>query len=122
MDNCESPRQHRKQRLQALHPRRIEGRTDSNTFFSTIQSVQGHTCIQIFILLLSKFIYIHLMKRKSTSHGAYQDFICKVGAPNLLHTNNLKTQTGDKWRQISRVNVTEQINSAPHDQNQNHSE
>jgi hypothetical protein len=46
----------------------------------------------------------------------------KIGAPNLLLTDNSKTQTGKKWRKTSRDNVTRQVNIAPHNQQQNQSE
>jgi hypothetical protein len=39
MDRRENPRQHHKTRIQALHPRRITGRTDLDTFFSSVESV-----------------------------------------------------------------------------------
>ena len=38
MENRKFPRQHRKKRLSSLHVRRIPGRVDTDTFFSTINS------------------------------------------------------------------------------------
>jgi hypothetical protein len=52
IDKREAPRQHRKKRVQALHPSRIEGRPDSDTFFSSIKSIKGFACIQIFFACL----------------------------------------------------------------------
>jgi hypothetical protein len=52
MDKREAPRQHRKQRVQALHPKRIEGRMDLDTFFSSIRSVRNYVCVQIFYYVL----------------------------------------------------------------------
>ena len=42
MDKRESPRQHRKKRLLPLHPNRLPGCTDSDTFFASIQSIRGY--------------------------------------------------------------------------------
>jgi hypothetical protein len=122
MENREAPHQHRKSRVLPLHPKRIKGRTDSDTFFSSIKSVGGFTCVKIFVSLLSQFIFVRCMRREAHSHGAYQDFVRNVGAPNILLTDNSQTQTGKKWTATSRANVTKQINSVPHNQNQNHAE
>jgi hypothetical protein len=59
------------------------------------------------------------MRKESQSHGAYQDFIQNVGAPNVLLTDNARTQIGKKWTKTSRENVTRQIKSIPNYQNQN---
>ena len=80
MENRESPRQHRKKQLLPLHPNRLLGRTDSNTFFSSIQSIRGYKCVQLFYYLLSCYTYISYMRRESNSHQAYQDFIRDIGA------------------------------------------
>ena len=122
MDNRHSMRQHRKQRILPLHPRRIKGRTDSDTFFSSITSRRGFRCVQLFVCLLSDFLYVKCLRRESHSHSAYQDFICEVGAPNTLLTDNSQTQTGDLWRATSRKNATRQTHSVPHNQNQNTAE
>jgi hypothetical protein len=62
MDKREAPRQHRKKRVQAFHPKRIEGRTDSDTFFLSIKSVRGYACIQIFFVCLHKFTFVRGMR------------------------------------------------------------
>ena len=116
MDTRGEPRQHRKQRLVPLHPTRLNGRTDSDTFYSSIKSIRGYTCIQLFVHLPSQNIYIVPMRRESQSHGAYQDFIRYVGAPNVLLTDNAKTLIGKKWLKISRAHVIKQIASVPHNQ------
>jgi hypothetical protein len=88
MDKRESPRQHRKQRVQALHPKRIEGRTDSDTFFVSIKSVRNYACVQIFYSALQRYIFVPGMRKESESHGAYQDLVREVGTPNILLTDN----------------------------------
>ena len=122
MENREAPRQHRKQRLLPLHPRRLEGRTDSDTFFASEKSIRNFTCIQLFFHVPSGFIYVRCMRREAHSHGAYQDFVREVGAPNLLLTDNARTETGKKWTKTSRDNITKQVAIAPHNQNQNQAE
>ena len=122
MENRENMRHHRKARILPLHPRRVKGRTDSDTFFSSVTSIRGFRCVQLFVCLLSDFLFVKCLRRESQSHSAYQDFIRDVGAPNSLLTDNSQTQTGKLWTQTSRNNATSQIHSVPHNQNQNTAE
>jgi hypothetical protein len=122
MENRVAPRQHRKQRLLPLHPRRLEGRTDSDTFFSSVKSIRGYTCAQLFFHVGTGYLFVRCMRRESHSHGAYQDYIRNVGAPNVLLTDNSRTQIGQKWTKTSRENITKQIHIAPHNQQQNQAE
>ena len=116
MDKREAPRQHRMKRVLALHPKRIEGRTDSDTFFSFIKSVRGYTCIQIFFACAAKLVFAQYMRKEMESHEAYQDLIREVGAPNLLLTRNAQTETGKKRTKTSRDNATRQVKTFPHNQ------
>ena len=76
----EIPRQHRKKRLLMLYPRRFKGRTDTDMFFSTVKSIRGYLCVQIFCHALSDYLFVRCMQRDSHSHGAYQGYIREVGA------------------------------------------
>jgi hypothetical protein len=120
VDRRENLRQHRKTRIQALNPTsRISSRTDSDAFFSSVESVRKNMSVQIFFSVLTKFLYVKGMRGESHSHGAYQDFVQDVGAPNILLTGNSQTRTGKKWTKTSRENITQQVQSAPHNQNEN---
>ena len=113
----EIPKQHRKKRLLMFHPRRLRGRTDTDTFFSTVKSIRGYLCIQVFCHVLSVF-FVRCMQRESHSHGAYQDYIREVGASEVIVTDNSKTQTGKKWEKTSREVMTKQRKFTPHNQNE----
>ena len=121
---CEAPvkMETRKARILPLHRRRIKGRTDSDTFFSSVTSMRSFRCVQLSVYLLSNFLFVKCLRRESQFHSAYQDFIRDVGAPNSLLTDNSQTQTGKLWIQTSRNNPTSQIHSVPHNQNQNTAE
>ena len=80
-----------------LHPRRLSGRTDTDTFFLMVKSICGYLCMQIFCNIDSDFLFARCMQRESHSHGAYQDYIFKVGALELIVTDNSKIQTSKKW-------------------------
>jgi len=104
---------------------RLEGGTDSDTFFSSIKSVCGFKCVQLFVRLIIQCLWIGLaglLCRKKDNHGACQDFIREVGTPNVLLTDNTQTQVGNKWKEISRSNLTQHKCSTPDKQNQNQSE
>ena len=122
MERRELPRQHRKKRLHPLHPKRLHGRTDSDTFFSSVKSIRGYKCVQLFVHVPSDFLFVRCMQREKHSHGALQDFIREVGAPTTLITDNSQTQTGEKWKATSRQVMTKQRKFAPHNQNQNKAE
>ena len=114
MEIREIPRQHRKKRLLPLHPSRLKGRVDIDTFFSSIQSIRGYKCVQLCVHVPSDYLFVRCMQRESHSHGAYQDFVREIGAPE---TCNSQTQTGTKWEETSWKNVTKQRKFSPHDQN-----
>ena len=122
MELRDIPRQHRKKRISPLHPRRLGGRVDTDTFFSSVKSVRGYKCIQLFVHVESDFIFVRCMQRESHSHGAYQDFIREVGAPQMIVSDNAKTQTGKKWEATSQSYLIKQRRFAPYNQNQNKAE
>ena len=122
MDQREIPRMNRQKRGVPYAQRRLEGRTDSDTFFSSVKSIRGFKCVQLFVHLITQFLWIGLLRREKDNHGAYQDFIREVGTPNMLLTDNAKSQVGHKWRETPRSNLTQQRCSAPDKQNQKQSE
>ena len=98
---------------------RLAGRTDTDTFFSSVKSIRKFKCVQIFVHLATQLLYVAFLKHESESHGAYQDFTRDVGIHNHLHSDNAQTETGKKWMKTSRQNRTKQTMSTPHHQNQN---
>ena len=116
------PRQHRQKRLLPLHVRRISGRTCGDTFFSSIRSIRGYTCVQLFAALFADFLWVKCLRRESQVPGAYQDFVSEVGAPSELLTDNSKVQSGEKFAKINRENLTKRIFPPLTIQNQNPAE
>ena len=116
------PRQHRQRRLHPLHYKRLRGRTSADTFFSSVRSVRGYTCVQLFVALIFDFLWVKVLRRESQVPGSYQDFCNEVGMPNELITDNSKVQSGKKFAKINRENRTKHIFSTPHCQNQNPAE
>eukprot|EP00557_Chaetoceros_sp_GSL56_P014026 CAMPEP_0176478512 /NCGR_PEP_ID=MMETSP0200_2-20121128/1227_1 /TAXON_ID=947934 /ORGANISM="Chaetoceros sp., Strain GSL56" /LENGTH=1865 /DNA_ID=CAMNT_0017874457 /DNA_START=317 /DNA_END=5915 /DNA_ORIENTATION=+ len=118
-ENRMYPQQHRQKRLHALHYKRIPGRTCGDTFFSSIKSIRGYTCVQLFVAVTWDFLWIKVLRRESQVPGAYLDFCKEVGAPNTLLTDNSKVQSGRKFQEVNRKNKTDHTFTTPHCQNQN---
>ena len=101
---------------------RLEGRTDSDTFFSSVKSICGYRCIRLLVHLWTQFLWITNLRREKYNHGTYQDFIRKVGTPNILLMDNTNSQFGKKWADTSHRNQTQQKQSSIDKHNQNQSE
>ena len=116
------PRKHYKRRAAALHPKRVKGTCYSDTFFSTIQSIRGFTCVQLFVYSLADYIFVKPLKKEKFSHSALLESITQVGAPQQMYTDNSKTQKGNKWEvTLANLFVWHKF-CAPHKQNQNKAE
>jgi len=115
-------RDHYKTRVWALRPRRINDVCFSDTFFSSIVSVRGYKCFQLFAFKDSKVNVIKLMRKESQAPEAYEDIIRQYGAPNKTVTDNAKVLTGTKWTTINRRYCIESGFTVPHHQHQNFSE
>ena len=72
----------------------------------------GCLCVQFFVHVPSNFIVVRCIQRESHSHGSYQYFICEVGTPELILTNNSRTWTGNKWEETSWSIITKHQNKS----------
>ena len=113
MDQQEIHRMTRKKRRVPFAQRRLEWRTDSDTLFSSVKYICGYRFVQIFSHLLTQYLWIVNLRREKDNHGSYQDHIREVGTPNILLTDNAKSQVGNDWTETSRKNKTQQIMSEP---------
>ena len=115
-------RDHYKTRVFATRPRRINDVCYSDTFFSSLRSIRGYKCFQLFAFKLSKFDKVILMKREACAPTAYEDLIRSIGAPNKTVTDNASVLTGVTWTNINRKYCIETGLTVPHHQHQNYSE
>ena len=115
-------RDHYRTRAWILRPCRINDVIYSDTYFSSICSIRGYNCYQLFVFKYSKFDRIHLMRREVSDPEAYEDTIRTIGAPNKTVTDNTKELTGIKWTSINRKYCIESGVTVPHRQHQNYSE
>ena len=115
-------RDYHKTRVSCLKPKRIDDVMYSDTFFSTITSIRGYKMFQMFCYKYSKYNVMKLLKRESNVSVVYEDTIIEHGAPNKIVTDNAKSLTSKKFKDVSRKYVIQTGNSAPHSQHQNYSE
>ena len=83
------------------YPRQTEA-VATDTFFPSVTSYQGNTCSQFFNGLRSNRWEVFPMKSKSQNATALQDYIRKVGVPDILKSDNAQSKTGSKWVTVSR--------------------
>ncbi len=76
------------------------GRFYSDTMFSSVKSLQGFACAQVFVNDVN-FTRIYPMKRKGEAGNALLEFIRDVGIPSTLHTDNAKELTGGEWKKVA---------------------
>ena len=87
---------------------RLNCRLYSDTFFSNVKSIQGHSCGQLFVTDFgySKFVP---MKSKAEAGYALQDTIRDTGIPNHIHTDGAKELIQGRWKEICKdanINTT----------------
>ena len=106
MDQQEIPRMNCKKRGVPFYQRRLEGRTDSDTLFSSVNSIHGYRCVKLFVHLLTQFLLIENLQRENDNHGAYQDYTREFRTLNILLTDNAKSQVDKKWTATYQKNKT----------------
>jgi hypothetical protein len=76
----------------------------TNTYFANVHAIGGATCAQIFYGVKSHMLNVFRMKLESEMPEAYIDFICKEGAPSILHLDNSQTQiqSGTRTTKLNR--------------------
>ncbi|MEM7375787.1 MAG: hypothetical protein AAF587_44760, partial [Bacteroidota bacterium] len=77
-------RRHFKSRFKMLHHPRLNEMVATDTFFSSVPSIEGYKCAQVFYGCTSKFIEVYGMRTESEFIDVYKDFICERGIPHTL--------------------------------------
>ena len=102
-DSRETLRRHFKTRFPAANVNRINETVCTDTLFSDTPAhndgIPGHggaTMAQLYVGRSSGHTKLYPMKTESQMHQTLEDYIRDEGAPNLLFSDNAKTQTGFK--------------------------
>ena len=60
----EIPNKNRKKLMLMIHSRRLRGSMDSDTFFSTLQSIHRYGYIELFCHVISDLLFVRCMQRE----------------------------------------------------------
>ena len=115
-------RRHYKSRFPALRVRRLDEDIATDTFFSNTRALDGSICAQLFVGRKSMLTDVFGMKTEQQMPGALMDFIRKWGAGTGLFSDNAKAETSNAVRDILRQYNMRDLQSEPHQQNQNPAE
>ena len=78
----------------ALKPHCLNDTLYVDCFFSSICSIRGYTCFQMYALKNSKLSITTNMKKVSNAPDCYTNFIINYGAPNKTVSNNTQVYLG----------------------------
>ena len=93
-------RDHFKSRNPQLNRRRLPEPYATDTWFVSEPALNGESCVQLFVGLISFLVFPFGMKSESEGPSKLKTFVRQVGAPFSLMNDNSKMQTGSKWMDI----------------------
>ena len=116
-------RRHLKSRFMQLRHRRLNEVVATDTYFSSIRSLEGYWCAQVFYGCTSRRLDVFGMKDSDGEFPeAYMDFIRQRGIPSALHCDNAKAQQSERVKRIHRDLVIADRHTEPHSPWQNPAE
>ena len=108
-------RDHFQTRLPQLKVRRFNDTCYVDTFFSSIVSIRGYTCWNLFAYQRTGLDVIYLMRRRSQSPSTLQRMITECGAPNVIKSDNAPEFKGKQWRsQLDKLCIQSKFTEAHH--------
>ncbi len=107
-------RRHLKSRFLMLRHPRLNEVVATDTYFSSVKSIEGYECSQVFVGLTSRRITVIGMKSKSEFPEAYQDFMRSRGIPHTLRRDNAGEETSEKVLNLHRDLVISDEFTEPH--------
>ena len=115
-------RRHLKSRFQMLRHKRLNEVIATDTYVSSVKSIEGYYCAQVFFGMTSKMLYVAGMKTESEFPDVYLDFIRQRGIPSALRRDNAKSEMSHRVRKIHRDLVIADQWTEPHSPWQNPAE
>jgi len=89
------------------------GRFYTDTFFSSVKSIDMATCCQLFGNDIG-FTQVYPMRLKSEAHLSLKSFVHNVGIPHILHSDNAKELSQGEWRKVCNDFSIHTKNTEPH--------
>jgi hypothetical protein len=105
-----------------LRHKRLNEIIATDTYFSSVKSIEGYCFAQVFFDMTSKMLYVAGMKTESEFPDVYFDFIRQRGISSALRRDNAKSEMSHRVRQIHRDLVIADQWTEPHSPWQNPAE
>jgi len=99
-ETCEIMCDHFQTCIPELKMRHISDHCFTDTFFSSVKSIHGYTCFQLYAFEKSGLDVPFLMRRQSQSPSTLEDLLCDVGAPFEMKSDNAPEFKGKHWLSI----------------------
>jgi hypothetical protein len=96
-ESREIMRDHFQTRLPELRVRRVNDLCCVDTFFSSIPSVRGFSCWNLFCFQRTGLDVVYLMRRRSQSPATLPRMVAECGAPLTLKSDNAPEFKGKRW-------------------------
>ena len=115
-------RRHYKTRNRSCFVKRLRETFSTDTFFASKPALGGIKMAQLYVGKKSGLTEVFGMTTESQMEDTLQDFIRKWGAPDILMSDNAKSETGKKVKKILREYTIKDQQSEAGQQNQNPAE
>jgi hypothetical protein len=97
-----------------LRHKRLHEVIATDTYFSSVKSIEGYYSAQVFFGMTSKMFHVAGMNTESEFADVYLDFIRPCGIPSALRRDNAKSEMSHRVRQIHRDLVIADQWTEPH--------
>ena len=118
-ESREIMRDHFQTRLPELRVRRVNDTCYVDTFFSSIPSVRGFTCWNLFSFQRTGLDVIYLMRRRSQSPTTLPRMVTECGAPLILKSDNAPEFKGKRWVDYLHSMSIQSVFTEAHHPNEN---
>ena len=112
-------RDHFQTRLPELKVRRVNDVCYVDTFFSSIMSVRGFTCWNLFCFKRTGLDVAYLMRRRAQSPPTLARMITDCGAPRQIKSDNAPEFKGKRWITCLEQHSISPVYTEAHHPNQN---
>jgi Reverse transcriptase (RNA-dependent DNA polymerase) len=108
-------RDHFQTRLPQLKVRRVNDTCYVDTFFSSIPSVRGFTCWNLYCFRLTGLDVVYLMRRRAQGPTTLPKMVADCGAPSVIKSDNAPEFKGKRWVDyLDTVSIRSKFTEAHH--------
>jgi hypothetical protein len=112
-------RDHLRTRLPQLKVRRVNDKCYVDTCFSSVPSICGFTCWNLFAFKTTGMDAVYLLHRHSQSPTTLSTMITEFGAPTEIVSDNASKFCGKRWKEVLNTYMIHSTFTEPHHPNEN---